>query len=525
MKFTDYKFKFSNFFRLNFWLFCVLLLFLITRLYQIDKIPASLYWDEASIAYNAYSIASTGKDEWGDFLPLHFRAFGEFKLPVYIYSVAVFEKLTGLSEMAVRLPAVLFSLGVIFLTYLLTLKIFNHKTTAVFSALILAILPWFFIFSRTGYEATAGLMFYLSGIYLFLLSKERPWLLILAAFSFILSIYSYNSFRITVPLTVIFLILNKGFLVRHLKNSWSFRLSLASFIILLVLGAIPIFRLMGDNAGMARFQTIGISTENKSELPLLFARNYFSHLGFEFLFGGDKNMRSQQPGFGQLYLLNFPFLVAGLVFIFKKRSREMFIPIILLLFSFIPAALTRESPHALRAISAAPFIAIISAMGAGFIINKFKFKKLLFIALIVGCLTMFSVYFKSFVSVYPTVSSPDWQYGYKKLFIEYKDEFEKYDKVVVSDYMAQPYIFALFYLKIDPVRFLSEVEYNSVDRWGFSTVSSFNNFQFRKIDPDSMPEGSSLIFASPLEKLEIPEKSVVKNLDGSVAFYVYNVKQ
>ena len=125
----------------NFLLFFILLFFLITRLYQIESVPASLYWDEASIAVNAYSVALTGRDEWGDLFPLHFRAFGEFKLPVYIYSVAVFEKFLGLSELAVRLPAVLFSFGTILLTYLLALKIFNQKTTALLSAFFLSILP------------------------------------------------------------------------------------------------------------------------------------------------------------------------------------------------------------------------------------------------------------------------------------------------------------------------------------------------------------------------------------------------
>ena len=88
----------------------VLFLFLVSRIYKITGIPVSVYWDEASIGYNAYSIATDLKDEWGDKLPLHFRAFGEFKLPVYIYSVAVFVKAIGLNEHAVRLPAVLYSL-------------------------------------------------------------------------------------------------------------------------------------------------------------------------------------------------------------------------------------------------------------------------------------------------------------------------------------------------------------------------------------------------------------------------------
>src|SRR3989338_266026 len=106
----------------------ILVLFLVTRLYKISEIPVSVYWDEASIGYNAYSIAQTGKDEWGEFLPIHFRAFGEFKLPVYIYAVVPFVKLFGLNAFSVRMPAVLFSLGVVILTFFLARKISGDRT-------------------------------------------------------------------------------------------------------------------------------------------------------------------------------------------------------------------------------------------------------------------------------------------------------------------------------------------------------------------------------------------------------------
>src|SRR3990167_9998075 len=125
-------------------LFAIILLFLLTRLYKIAEIPPSVYWDEASIGYNAYSIAETSKDEWGEFLPLHFRAFGEFKLPVYIYSAVPFIAVFGLNELSVRFPAVLFSLGVVILTYLLTKRLFND-VSALWSSFFITISPWFFI--------------------------------------------------------------------------------------------------------------------------------------------------------------------------------------------------------------------------------------------------------------------------------------------------------------------------------------------------------------------------------------------
>ena len=56
------------------------------RFWQLASLPPSLYWDEVSQGYNAYSILTTGKDEHQEFLPLaRFQAFGDYKAPVNIY--------------------------------------------------------------------------------------------------------------------------------------------------------------------------------------------------------------------------------------------------------------------------------------------------------------------------------------------------------------------------------------------------------------------------------------------------------
>jgi 4-amino-4-deoxy-L-arabinose transferase-like glycosyltransferase len=52
------------------------------------KNPPGFYLDESSIAYNALTIAQSGRDEWGVRWPFYFRAFGEYKNPVYIYLLA-----------------------------------------------------------------------------------------------------------------------------------------------------------------------------------------------------------------------------------------------------------------------------------------------------------------------------------------------------------------------------------------------------------------------------------------------------
>jgi len=61
----------------------------LVRFFWLDRFPVAPNWDEISHGYNAYSILMTGKDEWGNRLPLIFRAFGDYKLPVYIYLTTI----------------------------------------------------------------------------------------------------------------------------------------------------------------------------------------------------------------------------------------------------------------------------------------------------------------------------------------------------------------------------------------------------------------------------------------------------
>lgn len=504
-------------------LICILLLF--TRFYKIAEIPASVYWDEASIGYNAYSIAETGKDEWGEFMPINFKAFGEFKLPVYIYATAISIKFFGLNEFSIRLPAVLFSLGIILICYLLTKKISGNRDIGLISVFLLTISPWLFIFTRTGYEATAGLMFYLMAIYFFLQQAKNSLFLTFSILCFILSAYSYNSFRILSILVVPFLIY---FIFRfHLKVNKQLIISLVLSIILIVISMLPIIGAYSKGE-FTRLETVGIFDSHKKsfEIAKQFVANYIAHFDPKFLFfKGDINLRSQQNGFGQVYLLELPFLIIGMFSIIKRNSLVYSIPVFLFFIALVPAAITRESPHALRSIAAVPMISIISAIGIYTLFQKIKKKKIrcYFMGIIiVAFLGFFSFYFYRFIMYYNIESSAHWQYAYKKIFTNYVKEFDRFDHVEISDRYDHPYIFALFYLKYDPDKFRAEVKYNQSIRKATSLVANFDKFIFTDVDYYHLPKGKNLIFTHPTDKMdEIKPREIIFNPDNSIAAYVY----
>src|SRR3990167_584518 len=124
-------------------LILIVILAFFLRFYKIGSIPPSLYWDEASLGYNAYSILKTAHDEHGDFLPItNFAAFGDYKPPGYIYLTVPAIALFSLGEFATRFPSALFGVLTVVLTYLLVKKMFAQERIALLAAFFLTISPW-----------------------------------------------------------------------------------------------------------------------------------------------------------------------------------------------------------------------------------------------------------------------------------------------------------------------------------------------------------------------------------------------
>ena len=183
-------------------LILIIILAAILRFCNITDVPVSLYWDEASLGYNAYSIATTLRDEHGEFLPIRrFIAFGDYKPPGYIYAAAASIKLLGLSEFSVRLPSAIAGTLLVVVCYFLTLELFRNKKLALVSSTLLAISPWSLQMSRAAFEANLATLFSGAGILFFIFGVNRKKIIhyFLSSLFLILSMYTFNSHRVFVP--------------------------------------------------------------------------------------------------------------------------------------------------------------------------------------------------------------------------------------------------------------------------------------------------------------------------------------
>src|SRR5260221_12764213 len=115
----------------NKWLLVIaFLLAVILRVWHLGSIPPGLTPDEASLGYNAYSILHTGRDEYGKFLPIIFKSFGDFKPGLYVYLAVPTVALCGLNELSVRLPSVIAGTVSVLLIFLIVKELFKDEKLA-----------------------------------------------------------------------------------------------------------------------------------------------------------------------------------------------------------------------------------------------------------------------------------------------------------------------------------------------------------------------------------------------------------
>lgn len=175
-------------------LFGILLLAAFLRLYLLGAVPKGVTHDEMGYIYNAYSIAKTGKNVFGQTLPVFtWMTRGGFPfMPVAVYSLVPVFWLLPLTPFAARLLPALMGVFDVWLLFFIVRSLWKDTTLALASALFLAISPWHLHFSRSAYDANFALFWFLSGIALFLRDVARRKTPILWAGAFTAAVYSYR---------------------------------------------------------------------------------------------------------------------------------------------------------------------------------------------------------------------------------------------------------------------------------------------------------------------------------------------
>jgi 4-amino-4-deoxy-L-arabinose transferase-like glycosyltransferase len=317
---------------------------------NLQNNPPGFYVDESSIAYNAYTISESGSDEYGIDWPIYFRAFGEYKNPVYIYLLAALFKVTGPNILVARLLSSTLGFAAALLLALLVFRITTSFLIACFSGFTALVTPWLFEISRLVFEVALLPL----ALLLFLLALQRVkdkqvWGLfdsLAVAASLGLLTYTYSICRLLEPLLAVGL---AGFINRErwksIGQTWG----------LYALTLIPMiwFAAQNPQALTTHFDEVSyLNTDgNLTHKVLRFVAHYITNLNlWEWLVVGDQRVRHHVEGTGSLLFVPLLIALTGLVIVVIHYRSDPWWRFVFygLVVSVIPASLTNDDFHALR---------------------------------------------------------------------------------------------------------------------------------------------------------------------------------
>lgn len=528
-----------------FLLILIILLSFALRLFYIGKIPNGFYSDEAAYGYNAYSILKTGRDEYGNFFPLAFKSFGDYKTPFYVYFLIPFVGIFGLNEVSIRLSSAVLSIGSIFLIYRLAKKLFKSDSVALMSAFIASISPFSLQFGRMAHENNLVVFLVLLGLLFFVKSLENSSYIFYSAIVFVMSIYSYHDARVFTPLLVFTLVI----IYRTQLIKFKKKLLLAVLLSIILLS--PFVNLLRTDAFWSRPKftaffsdagTILNINEARGEdikalffSPVLFHNklilygldfisNYMKHFTFDFLFiSGDPVKIYNTVGNGLLYLISGPFLLLGLYILLSKESKYKWFVFSWLVVTPVTSSLTRFVPSASRILSVMPVLSILIAIGLIYCITRIsqlKFKHLYIT--ILSCIFVFNIAYYLHYYYFNTQIrfAKEWHYGMREIISKVKEVQSNYSQVWFSK-SAWGYIYPLFYLAYPPDKYQHQAELSSLNEYGFGWISGFDKYVFADI-PDKTHRSLGTLYIGSADDFPDIKKPLytVNYPDGQVAFYL-----
>lgn len=477
-----------------------------------------MYGDELTLAFDAYSISQTGYDQKGEKLPLVFQ-LGGARPPVYVYATIPLASILGPTALAARTVSALSGIGIVILLYFIVIEFFGKKT-ALFASFLGAISPWGISISRGSFETNLALFLALLGIFGLLKSLKRPIWLLVAGFSFALSMQTYATYRLTIPLILtVFIILNFQKFKKITENRLIFIPTALILLASLLLG----LYLMVSIGGRDRFSNINVFQSDQTEatttqkisverekinLPKfietifhnkymektgIFFQNYLDNFTGQFLFlTGDSNPRHNPSGMGEFYWISLILIIFALPALKKSHPKLLITLTSWILLTPIASSLVGEA-HALRSSFLLPPILILSAIGFSKIweLKAIIWRKTI-IGLVIFAISIQFIYFYERVYIVaPQLYEEFWSYSAKQASQIANEERGNFDYIILSNDIPNMEYAYPTYNKLDP-RLVMEQNRTK------SELNQYSFFKYENVYIGSLPKGALVSFLSSL---------------------------
>jgi 4-amino-4-deoxy-L-arabinose transferase-like glycosyltransferase len=329
--------------------------------------PPGIYLDESGGAYNAYTIAKTGRNEFGEWFPVYPQFYTEsnvqYSNPVHIYIMALMYLFVPPSTWSARVCCATMTFLAALLLGFLAKNISGRRLIGIIVTVTAALTPWLFEASRLILEASVfplALALFLFLLYNTLRRGEWKWVeCVLVGFSLGMITYSYTIGRFLAPMLgigMLMLVTNWRSLFGVVKTGTAYAVSLIPFL----------WVYFSNNSALTRrFNTITWvnSGDPWSVFFDHFRESYLTDVSLDFLLEkGDPLLRHHIPGGGELLAATFALAMVGIVVIVFRHWRERWWWFIIygLLLSVVPGALTVQRYHALRTIGFPVFLLVLT---------------------------------------------------------------------------------------------------------------------------------------------------------------------
>ena len=330
--------------------------------------PPGFFRDEASIAYNAHTIATEGRDEYGARFPLYFTSFRDYKSPLFVYGLAGVFRVSGADREVARGFAAVCVLAAVLLLGWLAYRRTSYASVGVATVVLAGTTPWLFEIGRIAFEVALEPLF----LCLVLLAVERasrlerwtaatavPASLALGAIT-----YVYAGGRLLAPLLAL------AFAAVLSRARWRWVVTVwAGF----ALTQIPLLLYARAHPGALsrRYDATTFVTDDMPpwEIAWRGAVNYLQDLQlWHYVVSGDVKPYAHTPGTSALLAASVLLSVAGLVLVVLRHRGDPFwrFAVAALLVSSIPAAATADRFHAVRLVPLAVMLVVVAipALGA-----------------------------------------------------------------------------------------------------------------------------------------------------------------
>lgn len=459
------------------------------RLIHIDIYPVGLNQDEASSAYDAWSVANYGIGRNGESFPVHFIAWGSGQNALYGYLMIPFIQLFGLSNLAIRLPMALVGCISLVIFYYFMKSAFDKKKAFVFT-FIFAIFPWHLMKSRWGLESNLFpdlILWAIYAMYFGIINKKKAFVW-LSGILFGISTYSYGTAYFFVPISLLLiylsLIIAKRITIKqalsHLVIVVIVSLPMILFVIInyfnldtIKLGPVTIPKLE-----TVRFKEI---TSLSSGLTNVFQR--FIH-NISILCTNDGILLNYTVPYGLFYniWLTSLFIIIGLILSIRKHFKSpvytfmncLFIASLLLMF-FVDGSINRINII---------FIPLTFYIAYGII----SFKKWAIIPLIIY-LIFFLLLQHYYYTDYQDTLNTYMKVGFKEAITEASNM--DYDKLYIDSSIYAPYIFYLMYNEVPTPYYIDNVQKSNADGM-WQSIDVIDNVYFSI--PSSLEEKNVYLF-------------------------------